>query len=218
MIVTIDGPAGSGKSSVAKIVAERLGAAFLDTGAMYRAVTLASMNEEVNIKDECALLAILNTKDFHFDISGGGMVVTIDGVDATEEIRRQDVTGNVKYIARSPLVRRRLVELQRQFAKEHDAIVTEGRDQGTVAFADADYKFFLVADPAERARRRHSELAAKGEDVDIVRLEEAILARDTSDAGREHSPLIKADDAVEIDTTPLDLFGVVETILQIISR
>jgi cytidylate kinase len=213
MIVTIDGPAGSGKSSVAKVVAERLGAAFLDTGAMYRAVTFATMCEDVDIEDECALLAILNTKKFHFDISGGGMVVTIDGFDATEAIRRQEVTGNVKYIARSPLVRRRLVDLQRQFAEEHDAIVTEGRDQGTVAFPDADFKFFLVADPAERARRRHLELTEKGEDVDIAKLEKDILIRDASDTEREHSPLLKADDAIEIDTTPLDLLGVVEAIL-----
>jgi cytidylate kinase len=216
MIVTIDGPAGSGKSSVAKIVAERLGAAFLDTGAMYRAVTLAAMNEGVELADECALIAILNIKQFHFDISGGSMSVTINGADETTAIRRQDVTGNVKYIARSPLVRGRLVELQRQFANEHEKIVTEGRDQGTVAFPDAEYKFFLVADPAERARRRHAELAGKGTDVDITKLQEDIRKRDASDIEREHSPLIKADDALEIDTTPLDLLGVVEKILSFI--
>jgi len=213
MIITIDGPAGSGKSSVAKIVAERLSAAFLDTGAMYRAVTFATMCEDVDIEDECALLAILNTKKFHFDISGGQMVVNIDGYDATEAIRRQEVTRNVKYIAGSPMVRRRLVELQRQFAEENEAIVTEGRDQGTVAFPDADYKFFLIADPAERARRRHLELTEKGEDVDIKKLEEDIRKRDASDTNRTHSPLVKAEDAIEIDTTPLDLNGVVEKIL-----
>jgi len=216
MIIAIDGPAGSGKSSVAKIVAEKLGAAFLDSGAMYRAITLAAMNEEVELADECALLAILNTKKFHFDIGDNGMVVTIDNFDATEDIRRQDVTGNVKYIARSPLVRSRLVEIQRQFARENEIIVAEGRDMGTVVFTDADFKFFLVADPAERARRRHIELAEKGTEVDFAKLEEDIRKRDASDINRDHSPLLKADDAIEIDTTPLDLNGVVEKILSFI--
>ncbi len=218
MIVTIDGPAGSGKSSVAKVIAERLGAAFLDTGAMYRAVTLAAMDGGVDLTDEGALLEVFDKRDFHFDISGSKMVVSIDGADATEDIRRQDVTGNVKYIARASKIREKLVELQRQFANEHEMIVTEGRDQGTVAFADAEFKFFLVADPAERARRRHAELTEKGAEVDIAKLEEDIRLRDASDFEREHSPLAKADDAVEIDTTPLDLPGVVEAILLILRQ
>ncbi|MBW8017859.1 MAG: (d)CMP kinase [Planctomycetes bacterium] len=218
MIVTIDGPAGSGKSSVAKIVAERLSAAFLDSGAMYRAVTLAAMDEGTNLEDQAALLAVLEGKDFNFDITGGRMVVSIDGIDATESIRRLDVTENVKYIARAPMIRSKLVEIQRQFAREHEIIVTEGRDLGTVVFPDAKFKFFLVADPAERARRRHAELAEKGTDIDIAKLEEDIRLRDASDIEREHSPLLKADDAIEIDTTPLDLPGVVEKILFYVSR
>lgn len=217
MIITIDGPAGSGKSSVAKIVAERLNAAFLDTGAMYRTVTLAAMNECADLKDETALLAVLDKKQFHFDIAGGIMKVAIDAVDCTEDIRRPDVTGNVKYIANAIKIRAKLVELQRQFANENPKIVTEGRDQGTVAFPDADYKFFLIADPAERARRRHLELTEKGTDVDIAKLEEDIRKRDASDENRKHSPLLKADDAIEIDTTPLDLPGVIEAILSAIN-
>ena len=212
MIITIDGPAGSGKSSVAKIVAKKLGAAFLDTGAMYRAVTLAAMNEGVDLSDEAALLELAEGKNFHFDISNGSMRVSIDGVDCTEDIRRVDVTNNVKYIAGAVKIRAKLVELQRQFAVENKDIVTEGRDQGTVAFPDADYKFFLEADTAERARRRHAELAEKGIDVDIAELEKDIRKRDISDKKRTHSPLIKADDAIEIDTTPLDLEGVVAKI------
>ncbi|MCF7954840.1 MAG: (d)CMP kinase [Phycisphaerae bacterium] len=217
MIITIDGPAGSGKSSVAKIVAEKLNAAFLDTGAMYRAVTLAAMNEGVDLNDETALQAVLDKKKFHFDIAAGTMKVAIDGTDCTEDIRRPDVTANVKFIANAVKVRSKLVHLQRQFANENHNIVTEGRDQGTVVFPHADYKFFLIADPAERARRRHSELTDKGADVDIAKLEEDIRKRDASDENRKHSPLIKADDAIEIDTTPLDLPGVVKTILSVIN-
>ena len=216
MIITIDGPAGSGKSSAAKRVAERLGAAFLDTGAMYRAFTLAAMDEGAELEDEGALLDVVDKKEFHFDSGDGGMRVSIDGVDCTEDIRRGDVTGNVRYIANSVEVRAKLVELQREFAAEHESIVTEGRDQGTVVFPDADFKFFLEADPAERARRRHKELSEKGVDVDIARLEEDIRRRDESDINRSHSPLVKAEDAVEIDTTPLDLEGVVNKILSFI--
>ena len=213
MIITIDGPAGSGKSSVAKIVAEKLDAAFLDTGAMYRAVTLAAMNEGADLENETALLEVLDKKDFHFDISDGTMKVVIDSVDCTEDIRRVDVTNNVKHIAGAVKIRAKLVELQRRFAKENPKIVTEGRDQGTVVFPDADFKFFLVADPAERARRRHLQLSEKGTEVDISELEADIRKRDASDENRSHSPLLKADDAIEIDTTPLTLPQVVETIL-----
>lgn len=216
MIVTIDGPAGSGKSSVARLVAKQLGAAFLDTGAMYRAVTLAAMNDGVDLKNENALLTMLNSRDFKFDVSDDAMQVAIDGVDATEDIRRPDVTVNVKFIARAPMLREKLVGLQRQFADEHELIVTEGRDQGTVAFPNADYKFFLIADPAERARRRHVELKAKGTDVDIKQLQEDIQTRDASDTERKHSPLKPAKDAIEIDTTPLDLNGVVNKLLSYI--
>ena len=216
MIVTIDGPAGSGKSSVARLVAKQLGAAFLDTGAMYRAVTLAAMNDGVDLKNENALLTMLNSRDFKFDVSDDVMQVAIDGVDATEDIRRPDVTVNVKFIARAPMLREKLVGLQRQFADEHELIVTEGRDQGTVAFPNADYKFFLIADPAERARRRHVELKAKGTDVDIKQLQEDIQTRDASDTERKHSPLKPAKDAIEIDTTPLDLNGVVNKLLSYI--
>jgi len=183
---------------------------------MYRAVTLAAMNEGANLEDEDALLDVLDKKQFHFDISAGIMHVSIDDVDSTEDIRRVDVTNNVKYIANAVRVREKLVELQRQFAQENPKIVTEGRDQGTVVFPDADFKFFLIADPAERARRRHLELNEKGTKVDIAELEKDIRIRDASDENRTHSPLVKADDAVVIDTTQLDLSGVVEAVLSVV--
>jgi len=216
MIVTIDGPAGSGKSSVARLVAQKLNAAFLDTGAMYRAVTLAAMNDEVDLEDENALLNMLESKDFRFDVTDDIMQVAIDEIDATEDIRRPDVTVNVKFIARAACLREKLVNLQRQFANQHKLIVTEGRDQGTVAFPGADHKFFLIADTAERARRRHAELKAKGTEVDINQLEEDIKTRDASDTQRTHSPLKPAEDAIEIDTSRLNLNEVVEKLLSYI--
>lgn len=216
MIVTIDGPAGSGKSTVSKLLAEKLGGTFLDTGAMYRAVTLAAIAEDVNLEDEDALVAVLEGKEFEFETNKGRMEVRINGIDATEGIRRPDVTEKVKYIARSPGIRDRLVDMQQKFAEKHDKIVTEGRDQGTVAFPNADYKFYLIADIAERARRRHLELAAKGIDLDLAGLEDDIRRRDDSDTGREKGPLKMADDAIEIDSTNLDIEGVVNKLLEYI--
>lgn len=214
MIVTIDGPAGSGKSTVSKLLAEKLGGTFLDTGAMYRAVTLAAIAEDVDLEDEDALFDVMEGKEFEFETHKGVMEVRINGIDATEGIRRPDVTENIKYIARAGKIRGRLVEMQRKFAANHDKIVTEGRDQGTVAFPDADHKFYLIADVGERARRRHEELAAKGVNIDLEVLENDIRKRDGSDIERENGPLKMAEDAIEIDSTNLDVAGVVNKIFE----
>ncbi len=143
MIITIDGPAASGKSTAARLLAERLGASFLDTGAMYRAVTLAAMQAGIDMSDEDSLLDVIEKSEFQFSIKDDKMIVSIDGLDVTEQIRSPDVTANARYIASSPKARRKLVEMQRQFAKSRQQIVVEGRDQGTVAFPDANIKFFL---------------------------------------------------------------------------
>jgi len=214
MIVTIDGPAGSGKSTISKLLAKQLGATFLDTGAMYRAVTLAAIADDVNLEDEDALFEVLEGKEFDFKTHNGQIEVKINGIDATEGIRRPDITVNVKYIARAAKIREKLVEMQRKFSGKHDKIVTEGRDQGTVAFPGADYKFFLIADVEERARRRYEELTEKGVNIDIEVLENDIRKRDESDTTRKNGPLIKADDAIEIDSTKLDVEGVVKKILE----
>jgi len=210
LIVTIDGPAASGKSTAARLLAKRLGACFLDTGAMYRAVTLAAMEAGVNMSDEDELLGVLRDSKFEFSARGGKMTVSIDGVDVTEQIRRTDVTANALHIASSAKLREKLVQMQRQFAESEEKIVTEGRDQGTVAFADADVKFFLVADAAERARRRQAELKAKGIDEDLEEIQRAIEERDRSDMDREVGPLKPAGDAIVIDTTDLSINEVVE--------
>ena len=210
LIVTIDGPAASGKSTAARLLAERLGACFLDTGAMYRAVTLAAMQAGVDMSDEDELLGVLRESKFEFSARGGKMTVAIDGVDVTEQIRQMEVTANARYIASSAKLREKLVEMQREFAAGEEKIVTEGRDQGTVAFADANVKFFLVADAAERARRRQAELRAKGVDKGLEELQRAIEERDKSDMDREVGPLKPAGDAIVIDTTELSIEEVVE--------
>ncbi len=135
LVVTIDGPAASGKSTVARLLAERLGASFLDTGAMYRAATLAAMQAGVDMNNEKQLLGVLETRDFQFAVKEGKMTVSINGVDVTEQIRRPEVTSNARYIASASKLRGKLVEMQRRFAAGEEGIVTEGRDQGTVVFS-----------------------------------------------------------------------------------
>jgi cytidylate kinase len=213
-VVTIDGPAGVGKSSVAQAVAKRLGAAFLDTGAMYRAVTLAAIGDGANLNDADALLDILDAKNFSFDIADNGMTVSIDGVDVTEAIRDPDVTSNVCFIASAVKVRRRLIEMQRTFADEHQRIVTEGRDQGTLAFANARFKFFLTADVEERAKRRKLQLETAGKKADFKVLVENIKKRDAGDRQRETGSLAAAGDAVIVDTTALSFEQVVEKLIE----
>jgi len=213
LIITIDGPAGVGKSTVAQLLAQQLGIAFLDTGAMYRAVTLAAMQKKVNLADKIKLLELLRQTDFQFSIVENQMKVSADGVDVTEQIRNQTVTANVRHIAEAPRLRAELVKMQKGFAQEHKKIVTEGRDQGTVAFADADFKFYLTADLTERARRRQKQLAENGKNPNLEKIQAEILRRDASDQNRAVGPLTPAHDAIIIDTTDLDAEGVAEKIL-----
>ncbi len=213
LIITIDGPAGVGKSTVAKLLAKRLGIAFLDTGAMYRAVTLAAMQRKVDLADKSKLLEVLRQTDLQFSIAEDRMKVIADGVDVTGQIRNRAVTANVKYVAEDPKLREELVKMQRRFAREHERIVTEGRDQGTVAFVDADFKFFLTAEVTERAGRRQKQLAENGKEPDIEKVQAEIVKRDASDENRTVGPLTPAQDAIIIDTTDLDAQGVVGKIL-----
>jgi cytidylate kinase len=212
LVVTIDGPAGSGKSTVARRVAEKLGATFLDTGAMYRAITLAAVHDGVDLSDEQQLLGVVQGHRFDFEALGGRMLVRVDGEEVTELIRDPELTAQVRHIAAAPRVREQLVAMQRAFAARHDRIVTEGRDQGTVAFPDAHAKFYLTADPAERAGRRAAELRAGGADVDLEQIRQAIEARDRSDENRAAGPLKPANDAITIDTTGLSIDGVVQRV------
>jgi CMP/dCMP kinase len=213
LVITIDGPAASGKSTVARLVAQKLGASFLDTGAMYRAVTLAAMKAGVDMSDEKKLLGVMGASKFQFSIKDGAMRVSIDGVDVSDEIRSPEVTEKARYIASAAKVREKLVRMQRQFAAGEKKIVTEGRDQGTVAFNDADIKFYLTAGATERARRRQAELAARGNTTSLEEIQRAIEDRDKSDQTRAVGPLKPAEDAIIIDTTDLSIEEVVEKIL-----
>ncbi|MHC4664483.1 MAG: (d)CMP kinase [Planctomycetota bacterium] len=212
LVITIDGPAASGKSTVARRVAERLGASFLDTGAMYRAVTLAAMQAGIDMDDTEELLGAMRDREFQFAINKAKTEVRIDGTDVTERIRAPQVTANARYIASAEKVREELVRMQRQFAAGEEKIVTEGRDQGTVAFPSADVKFYLTADLAERARRRQAELGIEGQ-RNLAQIQRAIEERDKSDRNRGVGPLRPAEDAIVVDTTNLSIDAVVERLL-----
>ena len=214
LVVTIDGPAASGKSTVARHLAERIGAAFLDTGAMYRAVTWAAQRDGVDLSDEAELARVIDGHAFAFEPDAEQLRALVDDVDVTDELRDPDLTAQVRHIAASPAMRARLVEMQRQFAGAHGRVVTEGRDQGTVAFPDAEVKFYLEAAPAERARRRQRQLQTQGRPADLGQLRAAIEARDRSDRERSVGPLRVADDAIVVDTTDLAIEDVVERLLQ----
>jgi cytidylate kinase len=212
LIITIDGPAASGKSTVARLLARKVGARFLDTGAMYRAVTLAAINAGVDMTNPTRLLEVLRSTEFAFAAEQGETTVQINGLDVTEQIRRPDVTANARYIASATQLRQELVRMQREFAADCERMVTEGRDQGTVAFPDADVKFYLTAELAQRARRRQAESTSHDKES-LEQIREAIEQRDKSDQSRGAGPLRAAPDAVVIDTTDLEIDEVVEKLL-----
>jgi cytidylate kinase len=205
MIITIDGPAGSGKSSAARALARRLGFEFLDTGAMYRAVALAALRAGINLNDETAYPPLL--AQLRLELPPGR--VLLNSEDVTALIRAADVTAATSPVADRRVVRRTLAGLQRAIAAGRD-MVCEGRDQGTVVFPDAGCKFFLSADPMERARRRQREMANRGDVVDLARVLLAQEERDRRDAARDLAPLRPASDALLIDSTALSLEQVVD--------
>jgi CMP/dCMP kinase len=217
-IITIDGPAASGKSTVARLLARKLNATFLDTGAMYRAATLVAMQKGADLTDQRQLIEILDNTQFTFTAAQDVMLVQVAGADVTEKIRDPKITANARYVAACAPARQRLVEMQRQFAAKHEKIVTEGRDQGTVAFPDADVKFFLTANLDERARRRQAELKAKGGEQTIEQLRQAIQKRDESDKSRSVGPLKPAADAIIVDTTALTIEEVVKKLAIIVKE
>lgn len=212
-VITIDGPAGSGKSTAARMLAGRLDAVFLDTGATYRAVTAAAMEQGLDLQDTAAIEKMMNKTEFRFEHEGQTLKIFIDGRDFTERIREPEVTENVRHIASTPVLRERLVELQREFAALFSKVVAEGRDQGTVVFPNAQWKFFLKADACERARRRQQDFERMGKAEDLENIREQIERRDASDINRQAGPLLKADDAIEIDSTSLTPEQVAEEML-----
>jgi cytidylate kinase len=211
MIVTIDGPAGAGKSSTALRLADRLGFAFLDTGAMYRAVALAGLRAGIDLNDEDSLSALLRTLTLEMP---SGQVLLNDE-DVAPLLRTKEITNASMPIAASRVVRERLVGWQRSIATGQD-IVTEGRDQGTFVFPGAECKFFLTAPPRERAMRRQRELASRGESITVDEVLLMQTERDARDEARAFAPLRKADDAVVVETAGMTLEEVVEHLYQIV--
>ena len=204
MIIAIDGPAGSGKSSTAKAVAARLGITYLDTGAMYRAVTLKALRRRVACDDDAALEGIMRETSIAFEGLPPDMRVVMDGEDVSAAVRSDEVTKNVSDYCARDVVRRSLVGQQREIAAGR-AVVCEGRDIGTVVFPDAEIKIFMSASVEERARRRQKDFAAMGVEKSTEELIKDIEARDLKDSTRANSPLVKADGAIEMDTTGMTL-------------
>ena len=216
MVIAIDGQAGSGKTTTAKYVAETLGFIHINTGAMYRGIALKCIQQKIDLENKGVLEKILGETTFQFSDKNGSDLF-MDGQNISDEIIRAEVTGSVSNISTIPVVRERLVEYQREMAEGQD-VVLEGRDIGTVVFPNADYKFFLVADLQERAKRRIKEMKAKGVLLELEELTYALEERDRKDSTREHSPLKKAEDAVEIDTTGLNIEDQVRCIVEIVNK
>ena len=204
MIVAIDGPAATGKSTSAKLVAQKLGFTYMDTGAMYRCVTLSVLRNHIALEDEEALQLLIQEMDIDFIKTDDKLVVHLDKEDVSILIRKPEVTSHASAVSALPQVRNHMVAIQRQSAKNQDCVI-EGRDIGTIVFPKADVKFFLVADDFVRAKRRQLDLKAIGEEKTIDELVEEIRRRDRLDSERSHSPLKKADDAIEVDTSQLTI-------------
>ncbi|NMO78269.1 MULTISPECIES: (d)CMP kinase [Niallia] len=212
--IAIDGPAAAGKSTVAKIVAEQLGYIYIDTGAMYRALTYKAINHNLNLEDEKSLINMLNETVIELFPGEQGQLIFLDNKDVTKEVRSSEVTNSVSIVSKHKLVREEMVRRQQMFAV-NGGVVMDGRDIGTHVIPAAEVKIFLLASVDERAIRRHKENVLKGYESDLEQLKQEIAARDKLDSEREIAPLKKADDAIEMDTTSLSINDVVEKIMEL---
>ncbi|HET7629244.1 MAG TPA: (d)CMP kinase [Bacillales bacterium] len=215
--IAIDGPAAAGKSTVAKTVARRLGYVYIDTGAMYRALTLKVLNGSIDPEDEKAVASVLENTAIELIQGNAEQRIMLDGTDVTEEIRTDAVSNNVSFVARHKEIRREMVRRQRSLALD-GGVVMDGRDIGTNVLPHAEVKIFLSASVEVRAERRHKENRSKGLASDFEQLKKDIEIRDRRDSERQEAPLVKAEDAVELDTTALMIDEVVEAVLRIVAE
>ncbi|MFJ2823778.1 (d)CMP kinase [Streptomyces toxytricini] len=218
VIVAIDGPSGTGKSSTSKAVAAKLGLRYLDTGAQYRAITWWMITNGIDTDDADAVALAAGKPAIVSGTDPAAPTITVDGVDASGPIRTREVTSKVSAVSAVPEVRALITDLQRGIAAEAEGgIVVEGRDIGTTVLPDADLKVFLTASPEARAARRSGELRGK-DAADVAATKEALIKRDAADSGRKTSPLAKAGDAVEVDTTELTLEQVIECVVTLVEE
>jgi cytidylate kinase len=217
MKITIDGPAASGKTAVGRALARRIPARFLDTGMMYRAVTWATIQQNIDLNNKADLAELTKSLSIEVILEDGDQVLKVDGTDITDELRNSDIESNVSKISQVGAVRHELVDQQRAIASTGD-IVMVGRDIGTVVIPDADLKIYLDASIQIRAKRRHDEMRRKGQRIDLEKLVEEIKTRDNMDSNREDSPLVSAEDAVIINTDRLRIDQVVNLILESIQK
>ncbi|MBA1305604.1 (d)CMP kinase [Stutzerimonas stutzeri] len=213
-VITIDGPSGSGKGTVAALLAGKLGWNFLDSGALYRLLAFAARNHGVDLTNEEALKVLAEHLDVQFGAArdGHGMVIILEGEDVTEAIRNETVGAGASQVAALPVVRTALLQRQKAF-REAPGLVADGRDMGTVVFPDAPLKIFLTASAEERARRRYLQLKVRGDDVNLASLLEEIRERDERDTQRAVAPLKPAEDAIQLDSTTLSIEEVLQRIL-----
>jgi len=214
MIIAIDGPAGAGKSTIARLIAQKLGFLYIDTGAMYRALTHKALETKIDIKNNSAIIEMAHNANIDLtNNQDGSLKIFLDGEDVTREIRQPRIAGLVSDIAKIKEVRQVMLGLQRKLGRQGDSVL-DGRDIGTVVFPDADKKFYLDAKFPERAKRRHQELEESGQKITLQDVESDLHNRDTIDSTREFAPLKKADDAIYIDTTDMTIEEVVENVLK----
>ena len=214
MIIAIDGPSASGKSTTAKGISKKLGIMHLDTGAMYRAVTLGLKKTGISLEDEVSIQKFLVQADISF---GDENRIFLNGSDVSREIRSADISSRVSVVSALPIIREAMVRIQRKIAENTDCVL-EGRDIGTIVFPNADFKFFLIADVEVRAKRRLLELEAMGETTTLSELINDIEKRDRLDSSRDHSPLIQAEDAILIDTSGITIHDQINKIVKIITK